>query len=314
VPHAWCHTPSRYDTTTLPLYWKVAHANATVDPNDGYASGPALTASALGAYVKDEVNDIADLTRGGIGARIKVSSAPASESILLGLTDANLDLVASLSLLPDLRVAVYVGELEELVAISDIADALATASQLRLGCKVDFTTGDVEVWLDDVVIASGTHAGLVGLQWGGVYVGCHSNIYTSHVYMRAGYELTPDALILTILSANADLDDSVPDGDTTAEVLTQIGDSFTDALASFSAKSSWYGLTIQSLVKAVNDPNGHSVVANVDGQDYIGPRNQMDVGAYRSAQLNLPTNPRTSLPWTSDDIADLLRPGGMAVA
>ncbi len=294
-------TPAHYTTPNVPLYWDVAHADVTVDSNDGYAGGPAWTASSQGAYVKRILRGVSE-SAGGIGARIKVSSLPSSEQILLGLTDSSGTLLAAMTLLADGHIAVYQGDLAVLLAIS--TDTITTATQLRLGFRAVLdNSGSIEACLNDVVLATASGVDLGTTPWSGIYVGCHSNIYVSHVYAREAYELSPALLVDAVFDSNADLDDIDPDGDATTEVLTTYGDTFSDLLDTPPDRRVVYGLHLQSLVKSVNVIDGHVPQVSVGGSAFSGNRQTLVLGEYRAVDDCWAVNPQTSLPWTTDEIA-----------
>ncbi len=306
----WAYTPERVSTATLPREFSVCHANAQVDTDDGYNGGKALTASANGAYVKHPVFDIGNPNEAEMFARVKVSTLPSVESILLGVTDSDLNVLACLTVLPSGQVAVYQGEMASLLGVSE--DAITTATQLRLGFVAALKeTGSIDLMLDDVILASATGMSLLP-EWAGVYIGCHQNIYISHIHAADDLMARPDWLCDATPSSHANLDDTDNDGDTTVVALGE-DDQYASPLGTVTSRRLVYGVSWRASVKAIDAPHGYRPRILVNGEPTLLPRRPVGTADYQAIDAGLILNPSTGLPFTTTDVDDDLELGGRAV-
>jgi hypothetical protein len=305
----WIHTPSHYATASVPRIWKVASSNVTVDANDGYDSGPALTASSQGGYVIQPVFDIGNPSDVSRGARVKVSTLPTVESILLGVVDADLNLLVCITVLPSGQVASYRGAMAELLAVSD--DPITAATQLRLGFIASLSSGGgMTVYLDDEAIAVATGVDLTGT-WAGVYVGCHQNIYVSHDYAYDDLTIRPDLLCDVSVSGHANLDETDPDGDTTIVSLGSAGSQLRTTVASATTRNVTYGFMTMAVVKALTEPRGYAPLIDF-GTTHLRSRQPIDTDDYQGVPAGYPAHPDTGLPFTTDELEALTAIGGEA--
>lgn len=308
----WQHTPAHYTTATLPLYWAVAHTNATVDSNDGYGSTPALTASANGAYVRQQVFDIGNPNDVEMFARVKVSSEPTVESILFGITDANLDLIACITRLQSGQVAAYRGAMVDLLAVTSDADVDDTGVQHRLGFVASLrSSGFFEIRLDDAVLASASGVDLTG-GWAGVYLGCHQNIFISHAHAVDDLNPRADWLCDVPFSAHANLDDADNDRDATTYPLAQ-DERLAQPLGTVTSRRVVYGFSWQTSVKALDQPRGFAPAIVIAGQPFMGSRRPIGTADYQAVDAGFIINPQTNLPFTTTEIDDDVDLGGDAV-
>ena len=125
-------TPSYYSTSTIAAHWDVV-VDLGVDSNDGYAGGPALTGDVGTGYAIQDCDQFAGGQTFGIGRRFKYTSAPAAETRIFGVVGVDRSLLVTGTMLPDGTVAVYRGDLEQLLGITSAA--LSASTQLRLGCS-----------------------------------------------------------------------------------------------------------------------------------------------------------------------------------
>ncbi len=295
-------TPAKVGTANLPLVFDIAHVDLTVDPNDGYDGGPAISGSSLDAYgVKSIKPAPASSNLMILGTRLKVTALPSRDKILLGGTTATGALIACVVLLTDGRLAAYAGNVASLLAVS--ADPITTSTDLRLGFSSTLGAGGagrVEIQLDGetVAIVSGIDPGPA--VWRGWYAGGGSNIFLSHCYGRDSGDLTPAVLCEALSVTNTELDDADPDGDTTVVTLAAVGDQVTSPLASGTDHRVIYGLQIVAIAKG-SGTAGFAPLLTVDGTTYVRERHTL-TGDYRSVESCEIVNPKTGVPWTAADI------------
>ena len=301
------YSPLFHDTAAIPTVFDVAHADLEVDPSGGADGGPAITGSSWDAYGIIYIQEPlpSDATLLALGHQFLVSGAPPAAKILLGGVNASGILIACLVLLPDLRLAVYAGNIGTLLAVSP--DPVATGTPLRLGMKTTLGAGaggSVEIHVDGVAVKIEGGADPGAASWRGVYIGGGPDTFINHVYGRDDAILTPALEIELRISTNANLDDASPDGDTTKEDLadgTRIP-AGPSSLTGGASHARFYG--VEYVGVAAGDGGAKPVIIP-NGTEYVRNRQGMFPANYRMIHTHEAVNPRTGSPWVTADFTTL---------
>ncbi len=307
----WHHQPAHYTTPNVSQFWSAAHADVTVDATNGYGSTPALSGSSLSAYVRRDFLSAVGMSF-GLGCRIKIQSLPATEKILMGVTDATGVLVVCVSVLADGRLAVYRGALDALLGI--YTGPVTTAAQVRLGLKGVIgagTTGSIELDLAGAAALTVTGVDTGSTAWSGVYLGPGSDIYISHAYATDG-NLIPAYLIDVALANDPDVGDADPDGDTTTISLAAVGDTVDVPLVAPTTRRLVYGVQHVVVATAGATEGGFAPIQTFDGIAYQEDRQTVPLTYTALESAVRTTHPATGLPLTTDDIA-AMTVGGIVV-
>lgn len=328
--------PTRYNTTTLPLFWSSAHADATVT-GSGFNSTPGLTASSVNGYVIQYPLTAPADSVFALGCRIKFSDAtPAAEKVILAAVAAGGAMQCCLSLSTTGYLKLWRGNMSSLLATS--ATAVTTAVWYKLGFYglLDQAFGYIEGWVDNVrvVRALGVDtAQEASTAWRGLYLGLSSDWIAGHWYMLDGagthatlkHDLYVEVLAPTTdPGAGAIATDWVPDGaGTLFDAVDDSGahdDEATKVSAVAGDGSIWgtrpatladqpviLGAKVTNVVK-----NEHVAETGIDGQHeptvvvdnsvQAGPVQPVVDTDWRAVVGFWPLNPVTGVPWLTSEI------------
>lgn len=319
--------PDFYDTSTMDRYLPVVSANATVSAGNGLGGTAALAASADSSYVIDDRFVTGDpLGRFRFGRRLKVSSLPATEQILLAATDGNRAVLCSLCLKPDGTITIRRGDVATGTVLATSTDVVTTGVFHRIGFKgtISHSGGELEAHLDSAVGAlnrvcfvSGIDSAATDLSWKGIYIGLFTNSYASMWYANDGDGVVNDLLhgfytkFSYITTATADewekntgtmitaLDDAAPNDDTdyihTSVFLARYLGTLT-----FSASQKVYGLQTSAMVRNIPDSGfspSHQPIVTVDGVDYIAPFQSVVTDEWREIRKMWDRKPSDNSAW-----------------
>jgi hypothetical protein len=308
----WHDTPVYYSTSTIADHWDVA-SDLGVDSNDGYASGPALTGTSASGYGIQDVRGFAGGSVFALGCRFKATSLPSAEKIILGITGVARELRVVVTCLTDGRLAVYRGNLEQLLAIT--TSAITTSTQMRLGLSGELgagTAGSVRLDLDGAIVAQASGVDTGADPWRGVYVGATTTMFHSHLYAADDGLQRPGYLVEYETATNTDLDDTDHDGDTTRDTLAT-GVPVSETLTSPTTKRTIYGVRTIAVVKHFQ-PFGWIPQITIEGTAYDADRQPIDT-TYQAVTQFYALNPATGAPFSGAEWIDAgLQIGGEAVA
>lgn len=195
-------TPSYCSTTTLPLFWDTAHADAQVSAGSGYGGGNAWTGASESAYLRRL--GFAFVPPGqsafAIGHKLKVQTLPAAEKILLAILALDLTIQCCLSLRTDGKLSIWKGDLAG-VELDRSTAAIPNGSGTWLDCGltglVDGSAGDLSAYIGvtgdptswaAVAAASGvnTRGHASDATWRGFTLGLKASMFQSDLYWRDG--------------------------------------------------------------------------------------------------------------------------------
>jgi hypothetical protein len=307
----WHDTPSYYSSSTIADHWDVV-VDLGVDANDGYAGGPALTGDGGTGYAIQDCDQFAGGQVFAIGGRFKATSNPSAETSILAIAGADRALRVTVTCLTDGRLAVYRGNLEQLLAITD--SAIATSTQMRLGLSGVLgagASGSVRLDIDGVTVAQASGVDTGADQWRGVAVGATTAMFWSHLYAADDGTQRPGYLVAYEPVDNTDLDDADHDGDTTVDTLA-VDTPISEPLDSPASKRSIYGIRTIAVVKHYS-PAGWEPQITIEGTRYDSERQPIDV-TYTAVSQFYALNPATGLPFTGAEWTDAdLEIGGEGV-
>jgi hypothetical protein len=307
----WHDTPSYYSTSTIADHWDVVE-DLGVDANDGYSGGPALTGDGGTGYAIQDCDGFAGGQTFAIGGRFKATSNPSAETSIIAITGADRALRVTVTCLADGRLAVYRGNLEQLLAITD--SAIATSTQMRLGLSGVLgagTSGSVRLDIDGVTVAQASGVDTGADPWRGIAVGATAAMFWSHLYAADDGTQRPGYLVEMKFSDDTDLDDADHDGDSTFESVAEDA-SVSTGLTSPSSRRTVYGVRTIAVVKNVA-ASGWQPEITIEGTTYTADRVPI-TNAYSAVGQFYALNPQTSLPFTGADLIDAdLEIGGKAV-
>jgi hypothetical protein len=340
-------TPDYYTTALMSRYWDTVHADAIVDPNDGYGGGGAISASSANGYVI-KYHDQTGQSAFSAGMRFKATSNPGADKAILAVVDAAGTIQVCLALESDGKLAVYRGALSAQLGIT--TDAIDLSTQLDIGFKgvVGSVGGSAEVWLGTagdssswtrVIAISGENtAGGSGEVHRGLYVGSTTVTFSSHLYLRDGQGADTDVKpghkvtayrptsngVFTGYAANsgsmyAAIDDTAADDDTTYIQTSTQNASFTVGLGSVSSAGVIYGVEAIHVVKNTAAGAGMTytprLVLNADTAPIISDSNWRAASSadWRVFVDRRPVNPLTGLPWTAAQL-NAAEWGGLATS
>jgi hypothetical protein len=311
VSVVWHDTPVYYSTATIADHWDVVE-DLGVDANDGYAGGPALTGDGGTGYAIQDCDQFAGGQVFAIGGRFKATSNPSAETSIIGITGADRALRVTVTCLADGRLAVYRGNLEQLLAVT--TSAIATSTQMRLGLSGVLgggTAGSVRLDIDGVTVAQSSGVDTGADPWRGIAVGATTAMFWSHLYAADDGTQRPAYLVQMKFSSDTDLDDADHDGTTTVETL-DVDESITTTIASAASRRTVYGVRTVAVVKNF-DPAGWKPIISIEGTDYTADRQAIGT-EFAAVQQFYALNPETGLPFTGADLTDAdLEIGGEAV-
>jgi hypothetical protein len=309
----WHDTPAYYSTSTIAAHWDVV-SDLGVDSNDGYASGPALTGTSASGYGIQDVRGFAGGQVFAYGRRFKYTAAPSVEKPILGICGPDRALLVVATMLTDARVAVYRGNLEQLLGVTTAAPTAST--QLRLGLAGILgagTTGSIQLEIDGEVIAIASGVDTGSTPWRGVYVGATTAMFHSHLYAADDGLLRPGYLVEYETATNTDLDDTDHDGDTTVDTLAE-GVPVSETLTSPTTKRTIYGVRTIAVVKHFLPTTGWIPQLTIEGTVYDADRQPVDT-TYRAKSQFYALNPATGAPFSGAEWIDAgLEIGGESVA
>jgi hypothetical protein len=308
----WHDTPAYYSTSTIADHWDVV-VDMAVDANDGYDGGPALTGDGATGYAIQDCDGFDGGLTFTIGGRFKATSNPSADTIILGVTGAARELRVVVVCLTDGRLAVYRGDREQLLAVTD--NAIATSTQMRLGLSGTLgagTAGDVRLDIDGETEATAAGVDTGADIWRGVYVGGTAAMFHSHLYAADDGTHRPGYLIEYIPVDNTNLDDTDHDGDSTVENI-DVDETVSEPLDTPVSRRSIYGVRTIAVVNNYS-PAGWEPHLTIEGTLYESDRQPIGT-AFAAVSQFYATNPGTGAPFSGAEITDAdLEIGGKAVA
>lgn len=338
-------TPSYCSTSTLPLFWDDAHADAEV-------SGGRWTGASESAYLT-RYHGIAGQSVFYIGDQIEIDAYPAADKLLYSMLAADGSVQVSLVLRTDGKLSIFKGVLAGVEIVRTLNPVpLNTVLDLGFEGTIDAIAGSVAAYVGIggdasswTLVLAATSVDTQGASgdstWRGFTMGLTPDILREHCYYRDGRTtdggvtgLSPGsrtgtrrpnaAGILTAWTPNtgtlqAALDDTDHDGDTTIGQSNGVaGTAFSVGLDAVASHARYYGISTMTLARnSTAFPSlscASHIVTDADGSPvkHTGPSVPMTDGAWRPAWRHDSINPRTGALFTKAEL-DALEAGAETI-